>query len=259
MALAIDVGSFISARNILAETNKNGDFTIVATDTGDLTAALLDGIDGAFQQVLHGRYGGGIELATGAGGHDQSVRTLRIATGEDRIRLFLQTASGPTAGAQTHGQLIGVVTLAQAAAGGIEDVMIATEIYDVRDINEAADAAYLGTGVLFAPMSGDLAGGAAACGLGVVRSQEGARANMQQARQMQRGWLARQQRQNPNRSLGLAANGHRRAPASSIILPVAGDLLTRVGEALAGATAGDGQDGPRWVALVVQIGMAAMA
>ncbi len=200
-----------------------------------------------------------MELAQGAGGDDQSVQTLRVASGEDRIRLVLQRAGSPTATAQGHGQLIGVATLSQAASGGVKDVIVATEIYDVRDINEAAEAAYLGTGILFAPMPDDLPGGAAGRGLGVVRSQEGASAGAQHARQMQRGWLARQRRQNANRSLGLATHGHRRAPASGIVLPVSGDLLTRVGQAMSALPTGDGQDATLSVALVVQVGPDTMA
>lgn len=209
----------------------------------------------AFTQVLHGRYGGGVELAAAADGDDQAVQTLREPHGEDRIRLILSQSDGPASTPQGHGRLIGTTRL--SATGDIEDVAIATEIFDVADPNEAADAAYLGGGLLLSPMPDHLPAGA----LGVLRSREAAISGAQQTLQSQRGWLARQQRQNPNRPLGLTNKGHRRSPASFILRPVSADLLTRIGGAVASLTPGAQSGAPsgKIVRLVVQTGIGDMA
>ena len=194
-----------------------------ASDRGD----LLAGIDDAFEQVLHGRYGGSIELTMLRDPDERSTDMLRVpATGrEGGIRLLLQPSGARHIPADAGGVIVGRVTLSPPPAASIDDVTILSEVLDSWDANEAADASFWGTGVTFAALPDG--------GLAVVRSVQAAAAGGQSASRQQRGWLPQQQRQKPSRALGLGSNGHRRAPGSAVLRPVSADLLGRLGAAVA--------------------------
>ncbi len=216
--------------------------------------ALLDGIDAAFEAVLHGRFGGGIDVAMLRNADEEDVRVLRMpgAGMEDRLRLLLRARNALHAPATGRGVIIGTVSLSPPPSIGVDDVSVLTEIIDSRDVNEAADATYLGTGVVFAPASDMQAA------LSVVRSSEAAAQAGQRSTRERRGWLPQRDRNNPGRALGLGSNGHRRSPAAGFDLPVSCDLLQRIGGVVASAGIG-GSDRPVGaVSLVVQTGAGSM-
>ncbi len=187
---------------------------------------LLEGVDDAFRDALHGRYGGGIE-AVMLGKNGQSAQTLRLPNSgaQDRILLLLQ-AAGQTATPQAGGGImVGSVSLSDTA----QDVSIAAEIFDTRDSNEASDASALVSGVVFALTEG---------GLAVVRSAEAARQGGSEATRRQRGWLASQSRTNPSRAIGLGANGHRRAGLVAVTVPATSHLLAGLGVAASRVASG---------------------
>ncbi len=188
---------------------------------------LLEGIDAAFEQVFHGRYGGGIEIALLRDAGESSTLVLRVpATGlEGGISLLLQPAGARHVPAGAGGMEVGRVTLSPPPVTSIGDVAILSEILDDWDANEASDASFWGTGLSFAARPDG--------GLSVVRSVQAAASGDHGASRRQRGWLPQQQRQKPGRALGLGANGHRRAPASAVLRAVSGDLLGRLGAAVA--------------------------
>ena len=206
---------------------------------------LLEGVDTAFEQVLHGRYGGGIECIVMDGNERQSPQVLRVSRADpsDCIQLFLQHPGDTAAPAMGHGLVAGVVTLATGTQS-IADVTIVTEIVDLRDANEAADATPNATGLLFAAEREG--------GLSVVRSTEAAGSSGRDARRQQRGFVPRQQRTTPGRTLGLATNGHRRALMAALAVPVSMDLLTRLGLAVARLGASEGAASIGRLILVVQ-------
>ena len=225
----------------------------MADDQGELSAAevqaVLDGIDAAFEQVLHGRFGGGIELAILRNADEESVQVLRMPGSgmEDRVRLLLRRQGALHGPATGRGHMIGIVTLAAPPAKAVGDVAVQTEILDSRDVNEAADASYLNSGVVFSDGSGP-----GSAGLTVVRSSEAAAQAGQRGARDKRGWLPQQSRNNPSRSLGLGSNGHRRSPVSGFVLPVSCELLQRIGGAIAAIGIGGTERPVGAVALVIE-------
>ena len=217
--------------------------------------ALLDGLDSAFEQVLHGRFGGGIDVAMLRNADEESVQVLRVPGSgmEDRIRLLLRARNALHGPATGRGYLIGIVSLSPPPSKTIDDVAIQTEILDHRDVNEAADATYLGSGVVFSEES------IGTGGLTVVRSSEAASQASQRGTRQRRGWLPDQHRNNPSRSLGLGSNGHRRSPVSGLAHPVSGDLLQRIGGVVASIGIGGTERPVGAVALVVETSGGTMA
>ena len=206
---------------------------------------LLATVDAVFHQVLHGRYGGGIDLQTGV-----ERRTLRAAEDDDRLCIILQAADELSALSLDGNRIIGTVSFSSDAI----EVNVATEVFAHHDPNEAADASSLHSGVLFAAMSGGLTGGAEGSGLEVFRSREASASGARQSRQAQRGWLPRPSRNTLSRPLGLCSGGHRRAPTSSLALPVSADLLGRIGTAVSIICASPGAPVVRLMTLLVRTG-----
>ncbi len=216
--------------------------------------ALLEGIDSAFEQVLHGRFGGGIDVAMLRNADEEEIQVLRMpgAGMEDRVRLLFRARNalhGPSTG---RGVMVGTVTLAPPPDKATEEVAVQTEIVDYRDVNEAADATYFGTGVVFAACR-DLGG------LAIVRSSEAASQAGQQQTRQKRGWLPQQPRNNPARSLGLGSNGHRRSPVAGFVMPVCVDLLQRIGSVVAAIGIGGTERPIGAVTLVIETSDSAMA
>ena len=158
------------------------------------------------------------------GNAQQTPQVLRISRADsgDCLQLFLQRRGDAAAPAMGHGVVAGVVSVSDTA-GQVSDLTIVSEIFDQRDANEAADATVTGL-VLASSPDGSLS---------IVRSNEAEAAGSRDMRRKQRGFLPQQQRNNPGRTLGLSTNGHRRALPASVAVPVSGDLLTRIGIAVA--------------------------
>ena len=158
------------------------------------------------------------------GNAQQTPQMLRVSRADsgDCLQLFLQRRGDTTAPAMGHGVVAGVVTVSDTV-GQVSDVTIVSEIFDQRDANEAADATV--TGLVLASGQGG--------SLSVCRSSEAEAAGSRDMRRRQRGFVPQQQRNNPSRMLGLSTNGHRRALPASVAVPVSGDLLTRIGLAVA--------------------------
>ncbi len=213
---------------------------------------LLDGVDTAFEQALHGRYGGGVQAILIGGVASDLCQDLRVSAAglDDCLQLFLQPQGTTALPAMGHGVVVGTVSFGQPGQI-VTDVAIKSEIFDTRDPNEAADASALATGVLFVARQDG--------GLVVSRSSEAAAAGGRQARRQQRGWLPRQQRHNHGRALGLSNAGHRRALPSGLSLPVTAELLTRLGGAVAGMNTDGQAPAIGRVTLVIQAAMEAMA
>ena len=233
------------------------------SDTQQLTPAdaqaLLDGIDATFIQIVHGRYGGGVEVILQRAGDAGPPVRLREPAGADRLSVVLSTGTDSAPQANGDALVIGYVSLAKTPKAGIDDVTISTEIFDSRDPNEASDSSYFGGGVLLAARPDHLPGGAQAGGLAVVRSAEAASVAERHDKRLQRGWLPRQPRHDPSRALGLSGNGHRRAPAAHVMLPISADLIGRIGLVVAGLSAAAPPLSVRGMTLLVQTASAGAA
>ena len=200
-----------------------------------LTAAelerLLEGLDGAFQAVLHSRFGGGAEafvMEDGALGDPLILRTARAGSGAFmRLQLYpAKIAPGP---ASAPGLPVGTIRLSAPPNPQIEDVTVLTEIFEDHDPNEAGDASALSSGVTMRRMS--QTGGHA--GLLVVRSREAETAHDDQDLQRQRAWRPQGRRHASSGMLGAAGRSHRVSSPPSLPRPVAADLLHRIGTAIA--------------------------
>ena len=188
---------------------------------------LLEGLDGAFQAVLHSRFGGGAEafvMDEGALGDPQTLRTGR--SGSDaflRLQLYPgQTAPGP---ASAPGVPVGTIRLSAPPNPQIEDVTVLTEIFEDRDPNEPGDATTLSSGIVMRRHADG--------GLLVVRSQEAGAAQDDQDLQSQRAWRPQGRRHASSGMLGATGRSHRVSAPPSLNLPVAADLLHRIGGAIA--------------------------
>ena len=192
---------------------------------------LLEGLDGAFQAVLHSRFGGGAEVFVLTGGTLGEPIVLRAARAGTTVSLHLQLASGtaPSGPASAPGIAVGVVRLGAPPNGGIEDVTVLTEIFLDHDPNEAADATSLSSGIILRRARDPLG----AAGLLVVRSREAGAAHDDQDLQSQRAWRPQGRRHAASGMLGASGRSHRVSTPPGLNLPVAADLLHRIGGAIA--------------------------
>ncbi len=197
------------------------------TLTAEQAQTLLDGVDAAFEAVLHARYGGGLQATIDHEAAEPVIlRTPRAGT-EAVIHLDLQRR-----GALSHPSMQGTpIGTAQMSAGSGVATTIQTEIFLDQDCNEHGDATALASGVLIQPAPASLPNG----GLLVVRSVEAGANHGRMRLAEQQNW-----RPNPNRhvsSAGLGASGrsHRPARPACLLLPVGLDLIARLGSAVASA------------------------
>lgn len=199
--------------------------------------ALLDAIDRAFFDVLHGRYGGGISALLTRGGSVLCRRVLRpVPVGViDEIELDLGLRGGEADGRSGAMDLtpVGIVTLKAPPERGIADVHVVTEVYDEHDPNEAGDAGCLSTGLLLTCMSPGQAGQMPGLGVKVIRSGGAMAAGSLASRQGQRGWLPSQPRGQVNRAGGIGSNGFRRSPIAGLTASVSRPLLASVSDRVA--------------------------
>ncbi len=197
------------------------------TLTAEQAQTLLDGIDAAFEAVLHGRYGGGLSAAMAQGAGEAKPATLRTArAGTDAfVRLHLQ-ALGATAGAGVEGVPIGTAQLSAGPKPAVEGTTVQTEIFLDQ---EPSDATALSSGVLLEYAPASLPNG----GLLVVRSTEAARNHQQTALAEQQNWRPNPSRHVASSGLGASGRGHRQSSPAAMLMPVSADLLVRLGSAVA--------------------------
>ena len=200
------------------------------TLTPEHAQILLDGIDSAFEAVLHGRYGGGISASLSRESGPATAATLRTARAGSLsfIRLHLQP-SATQAGAGVDGTPIGTAQLSGGARPAVSGTTVQTEIFLDTDPNEPSDGTALSSGVLLQSAPASLPHG----GLLVVRSTEAARNHEQMAVAEQQNWRPNPSRHVASSGLGASGRGHRQASPVTARLPVSADLLARVGGAVA--------------------------
>ncbi len=191
---------------------------------------LLDGIDSAFEAVLHGRYGGGLSASLAQDTGSAPAATLRTARAGSLafIRLDLQ-AQGAQTSPPVDGVPIGAIRLSSGPGPAVEATTVQTEIFLDQDPNESGDATALSSGVLLQAAPASLPNG----GLLVVRSTEAARNNEQLALAEQQNWRPNPSRHVASSGLGASGRGHRQASPAAMMLPVSADLLARLGGAVA--------------------------
>ncbi len=192
---------------------------------------LLEGLDAAFQAVLHSRFGGGVEafvMKDGALGEPQTLRVARAGS-QSCVRLQLYPSTTPPGPASAPGLAVGTIRLSAPPNPQIDDVTVLTEIFEDRDPNESGDATALSAGITLrrAP------GGLGPAGLLVVRSREAGTAHDDQDLQSQRAWRPFGRRHGASCMLGASGRSLRVSTPPSLPLPVAADLLHRIGGAVA--------------------------
>ncbi len=199
---------------------------------------LLDGVDSAFEAVLHGRYGGGISATLAQASGEATPATLRAARAGSLafIRLHLQPRS-VQAGAGVDGMPIGTAQLSDGPKSAVAGTTVQTEIFLDADPNEPSDGTALSSGVLLQSAPASLPNG----GLLVVRSTEAARNHEQMALAEQQNWRPNPSRHIAASGLGASGRGHRQASPVAMRLPVSADLLARLGAAAASLTVEIGQ------------------
>ncbi len=209
----------------------------------DQVGALLLAVDQAFEDVLHGRYGGGIHSVFFHGLRVKEQQ-LRAAPGGSSAYLILELHIREQAGtakaatgfgrlAQGLASVIGHVTVSPPPEPRAADIRVVTEVFEDGDSGEHMSTPTLSTGLFLVegPSPSSMTPGPGA--IHVVRSQAAGSEMEKRDRLGQRGWLPRPVRNRPNRAGGLGSNGHRRAPTSSTSAPVAASLLHRLGDRLA--------------------------
>ena len=208
------------------------------TLTAEQLQNLLDGVDSAFEAILHGRFGGGVSatMQQEAGGARSTTLRPARAGSQAFIQLGLQ-ARGAAAGTACEGIAIGTAQLSAGPEPAVEGTTILTEIFLDQDPNEAGDATAQASGVLLEQAPASLPNG----GLLVVRSTEAARNNEQMALAEQQNWRPNPSRHVASTGLGASGRGHRRAGPSAMLVPVSADLLVRLGGAVAALSADVGQ------------------
>ncbi len=206
--------------------------------TAEQAQKLLDGIDSAFEAVLHSRYGGGLSAAMGQDVDDATPMILRTArAGTDALLRLSLLGSGTTAGAGVEGIAIGTAQLSAGANSAVEGTTVQTEIFLDQEPNEPSDATALSSGVLLEQTPASLPNG----GLLVVRSTEAARDHQQKALAEQQNWRPNPSRHVASSGLGASGRGHRRSSPAAMLIPVSADLLARLGGAVAALSIGVGQ------------------
>ena len=181
-----------------------------------------------FEAVLHSRFAGGVEaeiVDAGAPGDPQTLRTTRGERGAClRLQLYTGHVAGPAA-PSWHGLPLGTIRLSTTTPSQIDDVSVLTEIFEDRDPNEAGDATVLNHGIGMHPLSPNA--------LIVIRSIEANAASSALDLQRQRAWRPQGRRHISSGMLGNAGRSQRVCAPSSLSLPVAADLLHRIGGAIA--------------------------
>ena len=208
------------------------------TLTAEQAQTLLDGIDSAFEAVLHGRYGGGLSATMAEGAGEAKPATLRTArAGTDAVVRLSLLGHGAGAGAGVEGIPIGTAQLSAAAKTAVEGTTVQTEIFLDQEPNEPSDATALSSGVLLEQASSSLPNG----GLLVVRSTESARNHQQMALAEQQNWRPNPSRHVASSGLGASGRGHRQSSPAAMLMPVSADLLARLGGAVAALSIGVSQ------------------
>ena len=124
-----------------------------------------------------------------------------------------------------HGLPLGTIRLSTTTPSQIDEVSVLTEIFEDRDPNEAGDATVLNHGIGMHPLSPNA--------LIVIRSIEANAASSALDLQRQRAWRPQGRRHISSGMLGNAGRSQRVCAPSSLSLPVAADLLHRIGGAIA--------------------------
>ena len=206
---------------------------------------LLEAVDSAFFQTLHGHYGGGVFVIINRGGAaaQQVLRDVPVGL-SDAVVLELEFRGGGRADSGISGfrdsfagslTVLGAVRMLDPPERGAGDVDVLTEVFDDHDPNSAADDGFLATGVLLWQDPQGVAGQMPGGGVHVVRNDETEQAAASWLRLGRRGWLPRPLRGRVNRGAGLGSNGHRRASAPQQLAPVSRALLKRLGDSVATA------------------------
>ncbi len=206
--------------------------------------AVLDALDRAFADVVHARYGGGIQSVFLRGARVQE-QTLRAdppgIPGHLLLELHLLTqgeggaASSPTGFGQLfHGlsTVIGTLDMTGGPDQRAAHVKVVTEVFDDQDGGDRVADATIHHGILLKEAPPYLSGSMGAHSITVARSQGALSEGAKAGRQSQRGWMAHPERMRSNRGGGLGSNGHRRAPPVGLAVPVATRLLRRIGDRL---------------------------
>ncbi len=187
---------------------------------------LLDGVDAAFEAVLHGRYGGGLSVMLLPGGEEQVLRAARAGSGSF-LRFGLQARG--SSGGTVDGVPIGTAVITASPSAQVASTNVQTEIFLDQDANEACDATALSSGILIESAPAQLPNG----GLLVVRSSEAVRNGARLALADQQNWRPNQSRHVAGSGLGASGRGHRQSGGVSLLLPVSAALLDRIGGAVA--------------------------
>ena len=208
------------------------------TLTAEQAQTLLDGVDSAFEAVLHGRYGGGISATLAQGAGEATSATLRTARAGSIafIRLHLQL-SGGSASAGVEGIPIGTAQMTGGPTYAVQGTTVQTELFLDQDPNEPSDATALSSGVLLEHAPSSLPNG----GLLVVRSTEAVRNHEQTALAEQQNWRPNPSRHVASSGLGASGRSHRQASPAVTLLPVSADLLFRLGGAVSALAMNIGQ------------------